>query len=87
MNLTARLVDVWRGTKPNSELDRYDLQRRLVTKEHVEKQSIQNKKNLESQGPEFRNKLTEIAADRERTYQYLLSVSMIGSLRRAEELG
>jgi 3-(3-hydroxy-phenyl)propionate hydroxylase len=87
MNLTARLVEVWRGTKPEAELDRYDLQRRLVTKEHVEKQSIQNKKNLESQGPEFRNKLLEIAADRERTYQYLLSVSMIGSLRRAEELG
>jgi 3-(3-hydroxy-phenyl)propionate hydroxylase len=87
MNLTARLADVWRGTKQEAELDRYDLQRRLVTKEHVEKQSIQNKKNLESQGPEFKNKLREIAADRERTYQYLLSVSMIGSLRRAEELG
>jgi 3-(3-hydroxy-phenyl)propionate hydroxylase len=87
MNLTARLVEVWRGTKPDSELDRYDLQRRLVTKEHVEKQSIQNKKNLESAGPEFRNKLREIAADHERTYQYLISVSMIGSLRRAEELG
>jgi 3-(3-hydroxy-phenyl)propionate hydroxylase len=87
MNLTARLIDVWRGTKPETELDRYDRQRRLVTKEHVEKQSIQNKKNLESGGDEFRNRLLEIAADPDRTYQYLLNVSMIGSLRRAEQLG
>jgi 3-(3-hydroxy-phenyl)propionate hydroxylase len=87
MNLTARLIDVWRGTKPESELDRYDRQRRLVTKEHVEKQSIQNKKNLESGGDEFRRRLLEIAADSDRTYEYLLNVSMIGSLRRAERLG
>jgi 3-(3-hydroxy-phenyl)propionate hydroxylase len=87
MNLTARLIDVWRGAKPEAELDRYDRQRRLVTKEHVEKQSIQNKKNLESGGGEFRNRLLEIAADSTRTYEYLLNVSMIGSLRRAEQLG
>ena len=47
VNLTGRMIEVWRKTKPDSELDRYDRQRRLVTKEHVEKQSIQNKKNLE----------------------------------------
>lgn len=87
MNLTARLIDVWRGARPEAELDRYNRQRRLVTKEHVEKQSIQNKKNLESGGDEFRNRLLEIAADRNRTYEYLLNVSMIGSLRRAEQLG
>ena len=87
MNLTARLIDVWHGRKPEAELDRYDRQRRLVTKEFVEKQSIQNKKNLESEGPEFRNKLLEIAASPDRTYQYLLNVSMISSLGRAQELG
>jgi 3-(3-hydroxy-phenyl)propionate hydroxylase len=87
MNLTARLIDVWRGARPEAELDRYDPQRRLVTKEHVEKQSIQNKKNLESRGDEFRNILLGIAADSDRTYEYLLNVSMIGSLRRAEQLG
>jgi 3-(3-hydroxy-phenyl)propionate hydroxylase len=87
MNLTARLIDVWRGARSEAELDRYDRQRRLVTKEHVEKQSIQNKKNLESGGDEFRSKLLEIAADSNRTYEYLLNVSMIGSLRRAAQLG
>ena len=58
-----------------------------MTKEYVEKQSIQNKKNLESAGPEFRDRLIEIAADPARTREYLLSVSMISSLKRAEELG
>src|SRR5882762_11856259 len=57
INLTERLAEVWRGAKPDSELDRFDLQRRLVTKEYVETQSIQNKQNLESPGTAFRDRL------------------------------
>jgi 3-(3-hydroxy-phenyl)propionate hydroxylase len=87
MNLTARLIDVWSGARPETDLDRYDRQRRLVTREYVEKHSIQNKKNLESGGMEFRDNLRNIAADQDRTYQYLLNVSMIASLNRAKELG
>lgn len=85
MNLTARLVEVWHGSAPKSELDRYDRQRRLITKEHVEQQSIRNKRNLESSG-DFVRELQEIAKDPERTRNYLLGVSMIGSLRRAAEI-
>jgi 3-(3-hydroxy-phenyl)propionate hydroxylase len=87
INLTSRLIDVWRGTQADSELERYDRQRRRVTLEYIEKQSIQNKRNLESDGAEFRRSLMEIAADARRTYDYLLRVSMIASLRRAQELG
>ena len=87
VNLTSRMVQVWRGEKPESELERYDRQRRLVTLEYIEKQSIQNKRNLESDGLELGRSLTEIAADKDRAYQYLLRVSMIASLRRARELG
>ena len=87
MNLTGRLIEVWRGTKPEAELRRFDLQRRLVTKEHVERQSIQNKKNLEAADNKFRDWLLRTAADPALTYDYLLRVSMIGSLRRAEQLG
>ena len=87
VNLTTRLAGVWHGTEAESELARYDKQRRLVTLEYIEKQSIQNKRNLESDGGEFRRGLAEIAADKTRTYDYLLRVSMIASLRRAEELG
>jgi 3-(3-hydroxy-phenyl)propionate hydroxylase len=87
MNLTARLIEVWHGRTGEADLDRYDRQRRLVTLEYIEKQSIQNKRNLESDGREFRQSLEHIAADKGRTYDYLLRVSMIASLRRAEELG
>jgi 3-(3-hydroxy-phenyl)propionate hydroxylase len=87
INLTTRLADVWHGRAPESELDRYDRQRRLVTLEYIEKQSIQNKRNLESDGVAFGQSLQAIAADRQRTHDYLLRVAMIASLRRAEELG
>jgi len=87
INLTARMIEVWHGRKPDAELDRFDLQRRLVTKEHMERQSIQNKKNLESAGTEFSDQLMQTAADPARTREYLLTVSMISSLRRAAELG
>jgi 3-(3-hydroxy-phenyl)propionate hydroxylase len=87
INLTSRLVDVWHGSEAESELERYDRQRRLVTLEYIEKQSIQNKRNLESDGIEFARSLAEIAADKRRSYDYLLRVSMIASLRRAQELG
>jgi 3-(3-hydroxy-phenyl)propionate hydroxylase len=87
INLTDRLADVWNGGAPDTELDRYDRQRRLVTLETIQTQTIQNKKNLESQGPEFRESLQKIKADPARTHEYLLKVSMIASLRRAQELG
>jgi 3-(3-hydroxy-phenyl)propionate hydroxylase len=87
INLTSRLIEVWHGTKPEGELERYDRQRRAVTLEYIEQQSIQNKRNLESDGAEFGHRLKEIAADKTRTHDYLLRVSMIASLRRAQELG
>src|SRR5436305_1747027 len=87
INLTGRLAEVWRGLKDEAELDRFEKQRRLVTKEYVEKQSIQNKKNLEAAGMAFCDRLRQIAADPCQTREYLLAVSMIGSLKRAEELG
>jgi 3-(3-hydroxy-phenyl)propionate hydroxylase len=87
MNLTERLIEVRRGNKPETELDRFEQQRRLVTKEYVERQSIQNKRNLESADNEFRDLLRRTAADAALTRDYLLRVSMIGSLRRAKVLG
>jgi 3-(3-hydroxy-phenyl)propionate hydroxylase len=87
MNLTARLADVWHDRAGDSELDRFERQRRLVTKEAIETQSIRNKRNLETTGTEFRDSLAAIAADADATREYLLRVSMIASLRRAEELG
>jgi 3-(3-hydroxy-phenyl)propionate hydroxylase len=87
VNLAARLAAVWKGDAPEAELDRFDKQRRLVTLEYIQKYTIQNKKNLESSGDEFGDSLRAIAADPARTRDYLLRVSMIASLSRAEELG
>ena len=58
-----------------------------MTLENIQTQSIRNKRNLESDGVAFKRSLREIAADEGRTYDYLLRVSMIASLRRAQELG
>ena len=67
INLTRRLAEVWHGRAGRRELDRYDKQRRLVTQETIQTQTIQNKKNLESPGADFSESLKHIAADRGRT--------------------
>jgi 3-(3-hydroxy-phenyl)propionate hydroxylase len=87
VNLAGRLAAVWRGEATTAELDRFDKQRRLVTLEYIQKYTIQNKKNLESSGDEFGRELRAIQENPVRTREYLLRVSMIESLRRAEELG
>jgi 3-(3-hydroxy-phenyl)propionate hydroxylase len=86
INLTTRLAEVWHGRMAETELANYDRERRLVTTEYIETQSIQNKRNIESDGVEFGRTLQSIAADPERTREYLLRVSMIASLRRVAEL-
>ncbi len=87
MNLTARLAEVWTGAAPETELERYERQRRSITLEYIEKQSIENKRNLECANPDFAAAPRRTAADPQRTRDYLFRVSMIASLRRAAELG
>jgi 3-(3-hydroxy-phenyl)propionate hydroxylase len=91
VNLTDRLSRVVAGEATADELDRYDRQRRLVTLEYVQTQSIRNKQNLEARNDKehdsFRDELRRIAADPALTRDYLLRVSMIASLKRAGELG
>jgi 2-polyprenyl-6-methoxyphenol hydroxylase-like FAD-dependent oxidoreductase len=91
VNLTGRLARVIAGEVGADELDRYDRQRRLVTLEYVQTQSIRNKRNLEARDDaerdRFRDELRRTAADPALTRDYLLRVSMIASLKRAAELG
>ncbi len=87
MNLTAWLAAVWNGTAAEGDLDRYERQRRGVTLEYIETQSIANKRNLECANPDFAAGLRRAAADPERMRDYLLRVGMIASLKRAAELG
>ncbi len=87
MNLTARLAAAWNGAAPEAELDRYERQRRGVTLEYIETQSIANKRNLECANPDFAAELRRTAVDPQRTRDYLKRVAMIASLERAAELG
>lgn len=87
VNLAEKLAAAWHSRAGESELDRFDKQRRLVTLEYIQNYTIQNKKNLESAGDEFGQSLRAIKADPARTRDYLLRVSMITSLARAQELG
>jgi 3-(3-hydroxy-phenyl)propionate hydroxylase len=90
VNLAGKLAAVWHGEAPAELLDRYERQRRGVTVEHVQRQTISNKQNLEARDPEaqraFRERMADAASDPAKAHAYLLGVSMIGSLRRAEAI-
>lgn len=90
-NLTRRLALVWHGEAGDAELDRFDLQRRNVTLEHVQTQTIRNKRDLEAATEEdrraFREAMRERMADPAKRREFLLRIGMFGALKRAEELG
>lgn len=89
-NLSTKLAQVWHGEAREDLLDQYDRQRRGVTVEHVQRQTIANKQNLEAKEPAaqraFRERMAETAADPAKAHAYLMGVSMINSLRRAAEI-
>ncbi|HEV2547603.1 MAG TPA: FAD-dependent monooxygenase [Stellaceae bacterium] len=91
VNLAERLARVWHAETSEDELDRYERQRRGITVEYMQTQTIENKRNLEARDPAehaaFKARLKEIAADPQRSRDYLIGLSMIASLRRASELG
>jgi 2-polyprenyl-6-methoxyphenol hydroxylase-like FAD-dependent oxidoreductase len=90
VNLCEKLLRILTDGAPQRLLDLYDLQRRTVAIEFVQEQSIANKKRLEARDPDVRKRnldeLREIAADKERSRQFLLRTSMIASQRRAASL-
>ncbi len=90
VNLTQRLAAVWHGDATDADLDAYDLQRRQVTLEYVQNQTIQNKRDLEAADEEtrteFRDRLRRIQSDPELRRAYLQRISMLASLKRAAEL-
>ncbi len=89
-NLADRLVRVWREEAPASELDGYHRQRRPIALEYANVHSTSNKLNLEARDParqqQFRRTMRETAADPKKSYEYLLRISMIASLRTAAKL-
>jgi 3-(3-hydroxy-phenyl)propionate hydroxylase len=90
VNLAEKLALVWHGEADADLLAQYDRQRRNVTIEHVQRQTISNKQNLEASDPAsrqaFRQRLADAAAEPATARDFLLGVSMINSLRRAAEI-
>lgn len=86
-NLIDKLSQVWSGRAPDSLLDLYDLQRRTITTEFVQQQTIANKKRLEAKEPEQRelnfSQLREQAADPIKAKAFLMGTSMLAAQRRA----
>jgi 3-(3-hydroxy-phenyl)propionate hydroxylase len=87
INLSEKLISVWRGEADHSLLDRYVRQRRAVCIEEVQRMSIRNKQLLEERDPVVqRHHLTELVAianDAERARRHMLETSMISGVRKA----
>jgi 3-(3-hydroxy-phenyl)propionate hydroxylase len=90
LNLTAKLGSVINGTLDERILEDYDLQRRTVTMQAIQGDTIRNKKNLEAKDgadrARFRDDIRAAAADPEKGRQLLRRISMLDSLERAGSL-
>ena len=91
LNLSEKLVQVWNGKAIDSELDKYDAQRRPIAIDYVQQTTIRNKAMLEETDPDIRRakheEMSATAADPALAREYLLQSSMITALKRAETLG
>ena len=89
-NLADKLARILRREADETELDRYERQRRHIAVKHTQAQTIRNKRLLEERDPAVRNRnhdeLKRAAEDPELARKFLLRASMIESLREAEEI-
>src|SRR5262249_58168810 len=80
-NLADKLSSIMLDGVADATLDRYDRQRRTVAQEYLQRQTIENKRNIEQKDPREREKfyaeLRAIAADRAKLRAYLQRVAMI----------
>ncbi len=90
MNLGEKLARVFNGTASSDLLDLYERQRRAVNIEYVQNISIKNKQNLEEKDLETRLKrfseLRDTAASPSKTRDFLMTSSMINSIKRANAI-
>jgi 3-(3-hydroxy-phenyl)propionate hydroxylase len=90
LNLTAKLGQVINGKADEHILADYDLQRRTVTMQAIQGDTIRNKKNLEAKDEadraRFRDEIRAAVADPERGRQLLRRIAMLDSLERAGSL-
>ena len=89
-NLADKLARILRREAEESELDRYERQRRHIAVKHTQAQTIRNKRLLEERDPAVRKRnhdeLRRAAEDPKLARQFLLRASLIESLREAERI-
>ena len=90
VNLVEKLVPIlWNGASPDL-LDVYDRQRRTITREFIQAQTIQNKKTIEEADEKGRLQrifdLQKTASDREAARTYLKRHNMLDALERAASI-
>ena len=90
VNLGAKLVEVLKEGGDPALLERYDRQRRTVTHQFTQQQTMQNMALMRAGQDEAhrlqRDRMRALAADPEQRRAYLLRQSMITSLREAEAI-
>jgi 3-(3-hydroxy-phenyl)propionate hydroxylase len=90
VNLGGKLAQVMRGEAGEELMDLYVRQRRVTNLEYVQDISIKNKKILEERDPVAKRKWIDgqraIAADPVKAREYLLTSSMINSIKRANSI-
>jgi len=90
MNLTDKLIAVWRGEAGDELLDRYVRQRRTANVEYVQEASIRNKRLLEETDPAIRKQRLDEMRRASQTpalaKEVVMKSSMIASMRRANAI-
>lgn len=90
-NVCEKLVEILQeNAEAEPLLDRFDRQRRTIMQDFIQTQTIRNKKMMEAKNPEdkkaFRDEMEAIHNDDEKRRNYLLTQSMINSLKQAESI-
>jgi 3-(3-hydroxy-phenyl)propionate hydroxylase len=89
-NLADKLARILHGEAEESELDRYERQRRHIAVKHTQTQTIRNKRLLEERDPAVRRRnhdeLRRNAEDPALARKFLLRTSLIEGLREAEQI-
>jgi 3-(3-hydroxy-phenyl)propionate hydroxylase len=89
-NLADKLARILRGEADESELDRYERQRRHIAVQHTQAQTIRNKKLLQEKDPAMRRRnhdeLRRTAEDPKLARDHLLRTSLINSVREAARI-
>jgi 3-(3-hydroxy-phenyl)propionate hydroxylase len=90
VNLTDKLVKVWKGEGDASLFDLYTRQRQPIAVEHVQAQAERNRRLMNERDPEVRlasfRETQRTAEDPDKAREFLLRTSMIESLRRSESI-